>query len=76
MHKKSTIKVCLINNAAYYTDITLDAVKDLNQVLLSNQLGHACSKTTKIIQRKVHFLYTKNLPTELPGYGLGKSGGT
>ena len=28
------------------------------------------SKITKIIQRKVHFLYTKNLPIKLPGYGL------
>ena len=40
--------------------------------MLSSQLhiGHACSKITKIIQRKVHFLYAKNLPAELPGYGL------
>ena len=36
--------------------------------MLSNQLGHACSKITVVIQRKVHCLYTKNLPTELPGY--------
>ena len=28
----------------------------------SNQLGHACSKITIIIQRKVHFL-CKELPT-------------
>ena len=33
--------------------------------------GHACSKITITIQRKVHFLYAKNLPAELPGYGLG-----
>ena len=31
---------------------------------------YACSKITIIIQRKVHFLYAKNLPAELPGYGL------
>ena len=23
------------------------------------------------LQRKVHFLYAKNLPAEIPGYGLG-----
>ena len=39
--------VCLINDAAYYTDISLDIFsRGSEQVLLSNQLatGHACSK--------------------------------
>ena len=31
-----------------------DTSKESEQVLLSNQLGHACSKNTIIIQRKVH----------------------
>ena len=72
MYKKvhATITVCLINNAAYdYTDIDLDT----EQVLLSNQLGHACSKITKIMQKKVHFFCTQRtyIPVKLPGYGLG-----
>ena len=51
--------------------INLDTVEDLaEQVLLFNQLGHTCSKITVIIQRKVHFLYAKNLHAKLPGYGL------
>ena len=56
-----------------YTDIDLDTVEDLNRCLpsMANQLWHACSKITIIIQRKVHFLYTKNLPSEMHGYGLG-----
>ena len=29
--KRSSITVCLINDAAYYTDIDLDTVEDLNQ---------------------------------------------
>ena len=47
-----------------YTDI------DLEDLPMANQLGHACSKITIIIQRKVHFSYTKNLHAEMPGYGL------
>ena len=47
-----------------------DTVEDLNNlVLLTNQLGHACSKITTVIH---HFLYAKNLPVELPGYGLAQ----
>ena len=57
--KRSTITICLVN-------IDLDTIEDLNK-LLSNQLGHACSK---IIHRKVLFFHAKNLPAKLPGYGL------
>ena len=42
MYEKST--ACLVN-------INLDTVEDLNK-LLSNQLGHACSKITIIRQRE------------------------
>ena len=59
------------------TDIDLDTIEDLNKFAnyITNQLGHAWSKSpwsnpTVVIQRKVHFLYAKNLPAELPGYGL------
>ena len=41
--KRSTITVCLINDAAYYIDI--ETVEDLNRFCY--QLGHACSKITK-----------------------------
>ena len=30
--KNSTITVCLINDAAYYTGVDLDAVEDLNKL--------------------------------------------
>ena len=65
--KRPTITVCLINDAAYYTDIDVDTVESFG--ILS---ARACiSKITIIIQRKVHFLHviTKNLHAELPGYG-------
>ena len=60
--------VCLINAAAYYhnTDIDLDTFEDLDKFLLSNQLGHACSRITK---QDPLFVYKE--PAELPGYGLG-----
>ena len=43
--KMCTITICLVN-------INLDTVEDLDK-LLSNQLGHACSKITIVIHRKV-----------------------
>ena len=71
--RRSSITVCLINDAAYYTDIDLDTVENLNkfcyEIFFCDQLGHTCSN---IIQRKVHFFcMQKNLPAELPGYNLG-----
>ena len=47
--------VCLINDAAYYTDINLNSYNRGSE---------------QIIQRKVYFLYAKNQPDEFPGYGL------
>ena len=62
--KRSTITICLVN-------IDLDTIEDLNK-LLSNQLGHACSKITIIIHRKVHFYHAKNLPTNCLAMALGQ----
>ena len=48
-------------------------IRGSEQVLLSNQLGHAYAcykKSTIIIQRNVYVSYAKNLPAKLPGYGL------
>ena len=67
--RRSTITVCLIN-----IDIDLDTVKDLNKFCypISYTSGHAYSKITLYIIMKVHFFHAKNLPAELPGYGLDK----
>ena len=64
-----TVTVSLINDAAYYSDIDLDAVEDLNKFCYQiSYIGYVRSKIT--IQRKVHLLHAKNLPAELPGYSL------
>ena len=66
MYKKSTIFIPLDEQWCIIYRYWSWCSKGSEQVLL----GHACSKITKIIQRKVHFLYAKNLvPAELPGYG-------
>ena len=75
--KRSTITVCLINDAAYYTDVDHEYRVDYygrrssEQVLLSNKLGHTCCIITITIQeRSLHVLHAKNLPVKLPGYGI------
>ena len=48
MYEKVHYYSLLVNDTAYYfTDIDLDTSRGAEQVLLSNQLGHACSKITK-----------------------------
>ena len=67
MYKRSAIAISLINDAAYHTDIDLDTVEDLNQFC------YPISYDMHVL-RKVHFLYAKNLPAELPWLRLATAG--
>ena len=49
------------------TDLVTNTVYTVENL---NKFCYPCSMHVLKSQRKVHFLYAKNLPAELPGYSL------